>query len=211
VTPTFWLIASLLLALSFSATGLAADKAGNTSRINVDVECRCPDPVGQSFCADFKKKVGESAAYKLVDNAAGYGLGVHFTCVDLWKGLNDRLAGHMSAVSLAFTIYADTLPGELLEDNSVFRVGLNAIPEMSRQIVSALGQIVTANGSLFERLRVANETSGASTGSAATSKQSPESKETSGASTGSAATSKPSPESIATPSAGGPAENQPSP
>ncbi len=184
MTTTLGLIASLLLALSFPATSLAA---GNQGRINVDVDCRCPDPVGQSFCADFKKKVGESAAYKLVDNTIGYGLGVHFMCVDMWKGLNNRLSGHMSAVAVAFTIYAETLPGEVLEDNSVFRVGVDAVPEMSRAVVGALGQIVTANTSLFERLRAANETSGASAGSAA----------------------KPSSEPAAAPSAGASSENPP--
>lgn len=156
-------MAPLLLALSFPASSSAA---GNQDRINVDVDCRCPDTVGQSFCADFKKKVAESAAYKLVDNTSGYGLGVHFACVDIWKGLNTNLSEkmHMSAVSVAFTIYADTLPGELLEDSSVFRVGVDAIPEMSRQVVSALGQIVTANSGVFDRLRAAEETSGASAG-----------------------------------------------
>lgn len=186
MTKTFWLIGSLLLALSFPA---ACSAAGNQERINVDVDCRCPDSVGQSFCADFKKKVGESAAYKLVDNTTGYGLGVHFACVDMWKGLSNRLAErmHMSAVSVAFTIYAETLPGELLEDSSVFRVGVDAIPEMSRQVVSALGQIVTANGSLFDRLRAASETSGASAGAA----------------------EKPSPEPAASPPAGASSENPP--
>ncbi|MBF6569403.1 MAG: hypothetical protein IVW54_11085 [Candidatus Binataceae bacterium] len=146
-------------------------------RTNVDVDCRCPDPVGQNFCSDFKQQVGKSSAYRLVDNLNGYGLGVHFTCVDMWKGINAELAGHMSAVSVAFTLYSDTLPGEIFEDNSVFRVGVEAVPEMSRRIVTALGQLVSMNSSFFERLRGANgnpseepagsgETSGASTGSA---------------------------------------------
>ena len=187
-------MASLALSLSVAATSSAA---GNPSRINVNVDCKCPDPVGQSFCADFKKKVGASAAYKLVENTNGYGLGVHFACVDVWKGINDRLSGHMSAVSVAFTIFADTLPGEVLEDNSVFRVGVDAVGEMSRAVVSALGQIVTANAGLFDRLRAASETSGAPTASG----------ETSGASTGSAQTPKPSPEAVTSPSAGDSSEN----
>ena len=163
VTTRFGLIAPLLLALIFPALSSAA---GNQGRINVDVDCRCPDMVGQSFCADFKKKVAESAAYKLVDNTSGYGLGVHFACVDIWKGLSANFSEkmHMSAISVAFTIYADTLPGELLEDSSVFRVGIDAVPDMSQQVVSALGQIVTANSGVFDHLRAAEETSGASAG-----------------------------------------------
>ncbi len=159
-----------------------ASAASNPERINVDVDCRCTDPVGQTFCADFKKKVAESAAYKLVGSTSGYGLGVHLTCVDMWKGIVERLTGHMSAVSVAFTIYAESLPGEMLEDNSVLRVGTDNVGEASRQMVSALGQLVTANSSLFDRLRAANETSGASTG------------ETSGASTGGVESPAPSPE-----------------
>jgi hypothetical protein len=188
-------MASLALALSFSTISLAA---GNKGRINVDVECRCPDPVGQSFCADFKKQVSESAAYKLANNLSGYGLGVHFACVDMWKGIDKKLSGHMSAVSVAFTIDAERLPGEVLEDNSVFRVGVDAIPEMSRQIVSALGQIVAANASLFERLSATKATSGASTGSGPTS----------GASTGSAEDAKPLSEPSAAASTEAPAEDQ---
>lgn len=156
------MLAALMLMLSVAAIVRAA--GANTGRMNVDVGCRCPDPVGQRFCADFKKQIGASAAYKLVDNTSGFGLGVHFTCIDMWKGLDNRFTGHMSAVSVAFTIYADTLPGELLEDNSVFRVGVDAVPDMSREVVSALGQIVTANASLFDRLQAASETSGASAG-----------------------------------------------
>jgi hypothetical protein len=153
-------------------------------RISVEVDCRCPDPVGQKFCSDFKQEVGKSSAYRLVDNLNGYGLGVHFTCVDMWKGINGELAGHMSAVSVAFTLYSDSLPGEIFEDNSVFRVGVEAVPEMSRRIVSALGQLVSVNSSFFERMRgsdrnsaqepsATGETSGASTGSAGSAIASP--------------------------------------
>lgn len=159
--------------LTLSLAGVAGAAGANAGHMNVDVGCRCPDPVGQSFCADFKKQIGASAAYQLVDNTSGFGLGVHFTCIDMWKGLDNRLAGHMSAISVAFTIYADTLPGEMLEDNSVFRVGVDAIPQMARQVVSALGQIVTANASVFDRLRAASETSGASAGGAESPSPSP--------------------------------------
>jgi hypothetical protein len=157
-----------------------ATAASNPERMNVDVECRCTDSVGQNFCVDFKKKVAESAAYKLVDNTGGFGIGVHLTCVDMWKGIVEHLTGHMSAVSVAFTVYSESLPGEMLEDNSVLRVGTDNVSEASREIISALGQLVTANASLFDRLRAANE-------------KQPSSGETSGASAGGPETSAPSP------------------
>ena len=59
----------------------------------------------------------------------------------------------MSAVSVSFTIYSDKLPGEVFEDSSVFRVGKDKVPEMSDQIVVALGQLVSANTSFFETMR----------------------------------------------------------
>ena len=80
-------------------------------------------------------------------------MGVHFACVDMWKGIQDKLSGRMSAVSVSFTIYSDKLPGEILEDSSVFRVGKDAVPEMSQEIVTALGQLVDANASFFENMR----------------------------------------------------------
>lgn len=129
--------------------------AGDEGRINVAVDCHCPDKVGQNFCSDFKGKVRDSAGYRLLDSIGGYGMGVHFTCVDLWQGIDNQLSGSMSAVSVAFTIFAENLPGEVYEDNSVFRVGKDATPEMSRQILAALGQLVTLNSSFFERMRTA--------------------------------------------------------
>jgi len=80
-------------------------------------------------------------------------MGVHFACVDMWKGIDNKLAGRMSAVSVSFTIYSDKLPGEVFEDSSVFRVGKDKAPEMSDQIVIALGQFVSANSSFFESMR----------------------------------------------------------
>ena len=80
-------------------------------------------------------------------------MGVHFACVDMWKGIDNKLAGRMSAVSVSFTIYSDKLPGEVFEDSSVFRVGKGKVSEMSDQVVSALGQFVSANSSFFENMR----------------------------------------------------------
>jgi hypothetical protein len=61
----------------------------------------------------------------------------------------------MAAVSVAFTIYSDKLPGEIYEDSSVFRVGKDATGEMSRKIIAAIGQLVSANATLFQHLREA--------------------------------------------------------
>jgi hypothetical protein len=59
----------------------------------------------------------------------------------------------MSAVSVAFTIYAERLPGEVYEDSSVFRVGKEATDEMSQRILTALGQLATANKAVFEHIQ----------------------------------------------------------
>jgi hypothetical protein len=126
-------------------------------RTKVNVTCRCVDTVGQSFCSAFKDRIQKSVGYQLVDNTNGYGMGVHFACVDMWKGIQDKLSGRMSAVSVSFTIYSDKLPGEILEDSSVFRVGKDAVPEMSQEIVTALGQLVDANSSFFENMRTGGQ------------------------------------------------------
>ena len=65
-------------------------------------------------------------------------------------GINSKLTGTMSAVSVAFTVYAERLPGEVYEDSSVFRVGKEATDEMSQRILTALGQLATANKAVFE-------------------------------------------------------------
>jgi hypothetical protein len=93
----------------------------------------------------------------LVEHPDAYGIGVHFWCLDLWNGLpgiDKTLTGTMSAVSVAFTIYApDQLPGEVYEDSSVFRVGKDAADEMSGRILVAVGQLATANKSAFDKIR----------------------------------------------------------
>ena len=127
----------------------------DSPKINVNVVCHCTDPVGQSFCDSFKLKIDKSVGYELADEPTGYGMGVHFSCVDMWKGIDDKLGGRMSAVSVAFTIYSDKLPGEVFEDSSVFRVGKDKVPEMSEQILLALGQLVSANSKFFESMRSA--------------------------------------------------------
>jgi hypothetical protein len=127
--------------------------AGTPARINVYVDCHCEDAVGQKFCATFKDDVDHSDDYRLVANTAGgYGVGVHFASVDLFKGINDPLAGHMSAVAVAFTIYSDRLPAEIFADTSVFRVGQDASGQMSDKILDAVGQIVKLNASVFSNI-----------------------------------------------------------
>jgi len=75
--------------------------------------------------------------------------------MDLFTGLPGmgKLSGTMSAVSVAFTIYSDKLPGEVYEDSSVFRVGKDAADEMSQRILAAVGQLATANKTVFEHIR----------------------------------------------------------
>ena len=68
-------------------------------------------------------------------------------------GVDSKLTGTMSAVSVAFTIYSDRLPGEVYEDSSVFRVGKEAADEMSDRILAAVGQLATANKTVFEHIR----------------------------------------------------------
>ncbi len=138
----------LLAGIGFGQPGYA--ESGKT---DLAVECECRDSVGQHLCSDFKSQVAASPGYRLADGGTGYGIGLHFSCVDLWSGLENGLAGRMSAVSVAFTIYSDKLPGEIYEDSSVFRVGKDATGEMSRKIIAAIGQLVNANETLFRHLR----------------------------------------------------------
>jgi hypothetical protein len=127
----------------------------DTSKIDLAVDCHCTDSVGEHLCVDFKSKVAASPGYRLTEGNSGYGIGLHFSCVDLWSGLENGLAGRMAAVSVAFTIFSDKLPGEVYEDSSVFRVGKDATGEMSRKIMAAIGQLVSANEALFQHLREA--------------------------------------------------------
>jgi len=155
ITSSIGILALLLLI--FPATGGAAGDAPDT-KLSVFVDCHCSDPVGGNFCSALKDKVGDSSAYRLVDHTDAYGIGVHLWCVDLFTGLpgvSKELTGTMSAVSVAFTIYADRLPGEVYEDSSVFRVGKDAADEMSQKILSAVGQLTTANKAVFEHMRAA--------------------------------------------------------
>jgi hypothetical protein len=151
--------------------GVAEDAAG---KININVACHCPDTVGQNFCTVFKEKIQKSVGYQPAENTSGYGMGVHFACVDMWKGIDNKLAGRMSAVSVTFTIYSDKLPGEVFEDSSVFRVGKDKVPEMSEQVVSALGQFVSANSTFFESMRAGAQASSPGTSPQASPEPSPE-------------------------------------
>lgn len=145
-----------MLALVLLIAPASARAAGVDNRLSVMVDCHCSDAVGGDFCSALKDKVKGSTAYRLVDHADAYGIGVHLWCVDLFTGLPgvaSKLAGTMSAVSVAFTIYSDRLPGEVYEDSSVFRVGKGATDEMSERILSAVGQLATANKTVFEHMR----------------------------------------------------------
>src|SRR6202035_4501405 len=129
-------------------------RAALDSRTAVYLECQCPDPVGAGFCAAFKQKVIAAPASRLVSNStSSYGIRVHFSSVDLWQGINAGMAGRITAVSVAFTIYAEKLPGEVYADSSVFRVGKDTFPQMSAKIVGALGQIVSHHAGLFNQRR----------------------------------------------------------
>ena len=144
-----------LVLLIFHADARAAGNE-NETRLSVFVDCHCTDPVGGVFCSAFKDKVRDSTAYLLVDHTDAYGIGAHLWCVDLFAGLpgvDSKLSGTMSAVSVAFTIYSDKLPGEVYEDSSVFRVGKGAADEMSDRILAAVGQLATANKAVFEHIR----------------------------------------------------------
>jgi hypothetical protein len=153
---TFKFIPRLLVVL-LPLIPIAEGTSADTRKFDLAVECRCADSVGKQLCTDFKDKVAASPSYRLSDGNTGYGIGLHFQCVDLWSGLENGLAGRMSAVSVAFTIYSDKLPGEVYEDSSVFRVGKDATAEMSRKLIAAIGQLITANETLFRHLREAGQ------------------------------------------------------
>jgi len=147
-----------ILALAFLIFPAQARAAGpaTDAKLSIFVDCHCSDPVGGDFCSALKDKIGDSSAYRLVDHTDAYGIGVHLWCVDMFTGLpgiNSKLTGTMSAVSVAFTIYAERLPGEVYEDSSVFRVGKEATDEMSLRILTALGQLATANKAVFEHIK----------------------------------------------------------
>jgi hypothetical protein len=159
LNPKFaMIVARASLPVILMLTILAIPSSGNAGddRLSIFADCHCSDPVGQNFCAAFKTKVRDSSAYRLVEKPDAYGMGVHLWCVDLFDGLpgiDKKLTGTMSAVSVTFTIYADRLPGEVYEDSSVFRVGKDAADEMSDKIIAAVGQLATANKSVFEHIR----------------------------------------------------------
>jgi len=144
-----------LILLIFPAQSRAAGNASD-AKLSIFVDCHCSDPVGGDFCSALKDKISDTAAYRLVDHTDALGIGVHLWCVDMFTGLpgiDSKLTGTMSAVSVTFTIYADRLPGEVYEDSSVFRVGKTATDEMSQRILTAIGQLSTANKTVFEHIR----------------------------------------------------------
>jgi hypothetical protein len=148
---------ALFLASGFgSASRALADDSGRT---DVYVDCRTPDRSGADLCATVKDKIRQSSGYSLVDNTSTYGIGVHLSSVDVWSGIEGQLSGHMSAVAVVFTIFANKLPGEVYLDSSVLRVGKGAVPEMSSEILSAIGQQVSANSDFFNKMRTQPEKS----------------------------------------------------
>jgi hypothetical protein len=160
--PTFAVsIALLAVALLISPAPSRAAGGGTDTKLAVFVDCHCSDTVGADFCGAFKDKVKDSAAYKLVDRTDTYGIAVHLWCIDLFSripGIDSKLNGTMSAVSVAFTLYAaDRLPGEVYEDSSVFRVGKDATDDMAQSLLTAVGQIVSANKAVFEKIRAAEK------------------------------------------------------
>lgn len=142
---------ALLVALGFILTTQAA--TADNGRTDVYVECHTPDAIGSGLCSTFKEKIRQSSGCSLVDNTSTYGIGVHLSSVDVWAGIEGQLSGHLSAVSVVFTIFANKLPGEVYLDSSVSRVGKGAVPEMTEQMVSAVGQQVDANSDLFAKMR----------------------------------------------------------
>src|SRR5581483_1742085 len=105
-----------------------AAAAAAAVRTNIDVDCRCTDPVGKSLCTAFKQKVHDSVGYELVGDTGGFGVGVHFSCVDIWQGIDTELVGGVAAVSVPFTFFSDKLRGEFYEAPWVFRVGREGVP-----------------------------------------------------------------------------------
>jgi hypothetical protein len=154
-------IALLAAALLICPAGSRAAGGATDTKLGVFVDCHCSDPVGDDFCGAFKDKVKDSTAYRLVDHADTYGIAVHLYCIDMFSkipGADSKLNGTMSAVSVAFTLYAvDRLPGEVYEDSSVFRVGKDATDDMAQSLLTAVGQIATANKTVFEKIRVAEK------------------------------------------------------
>jgi hypothetical protein len=147
----------VFILVSFIVIASDQPSLAQSDKTDLAVECECRDAVGQHLCSDLKTQVAASPGYRLAKGTSGYGIGLHFSCIDLWGGLENGLAGRMSAVSIAFTIYSDKLPGEVYEDSSVFRVGKDATGEMSRKIIAAVGQLVNANETLFQHLREAQQ------------------------------------------------------
>jgi hypothetical protein len=147
-------LSAVILAIALvPAWSIHAMAAGGPERTNVYVECHCDDPVGRKFCGTFENAVSGSDEYTLASSSStGYGIGVHFACVDMFKGINDPMAGHMSAVAVAFTIYSERLPGEVFADTSVFRVGQNAGNEMADKILDAVGQIAKLNANVLSKM-----------------------------------------------------------
>jgi hypothetical protein len=146
--------AAVLVLMTGGLRPSLADAADKDSRVNIAVDCHCPDSVGAGFCVALKHKISESPGYRLVPTSStGFGIGVHLASIDLWQGINAEMAGRISAVSIAFTIFAEKLPGEVYADSSVFRVGKDTFPEMSMKIIGALGQIVNLNANLFNQMR----------------------------------------------------------
>lgn len=152
---TLAITAAALIGIASCPAIAAGPETPTEVRTNVAITCHCTDAVGQALCDSIRKEILASKTYRADDNLKQYGLGVHLSCTDAWQGINADLTGHMSAVAIAFTIYAPDLPGEVYEDSSVFRVGKDAIDEMTEKIVDAVGQLVKTNAKIFAHERAA--------------------------------------------------------
>src|SRR5260370_35921628 len=100
-----------LVLLIFPANARAA---GNESdaKLSIFVDCHCSDPVGGDFCSALTDKIGDSAAYRLVDHTDALGIGVHLGGVDMLTalpGIDSKLTRPTSEVA----IQVDTVACEL--------------------------------------------------------------------------------------------------
>jgi hypothetical protein len=142
-------LATIVVSIFICGAALAAGGA----RVNVVVACQCTDEVGQDLCKAIRADIAAAPAYSLQDTTKQYGLAMHLSCTDALKGIKTDAAGHMSAVAIVFTIYSQDLPGEVYEDSSVFRVGKDAVDDMSGKITDAVGQLIKVNAKFFEHER----------------------------------------------------------
>jgi hypothetical protein len=145
-------VAAFSIALLIGGSAFAA---GPDTRTNIVVSCQCTDEVGQDLCKAIRTDIAAVPAYRLQDTTKQYGLALHLSCRDALEGIKTDAVGHISAVAIVFTIYSQDLPGEVYEDSSVFRVGKDAVDDMSGKIKDAVGQLIKVNAKFFDHERAA--------------------------------------------------------